>query len=352
MLSAAAATLTLVLFQAHEIGTSRVNAHFRPDAYVIEIVTDGTALVEKLEAAGGRAPVSLTDPAELTRMLRASEDTFRKKIALRFDGAPSVRPEIEYTVVPAIDANSAPAATIRLAGRIPEGAQRFTWSFGWTYASYAFTARGQTTWLEGGSQSKPLSLTDVIVPPTIWETALRYVSLGFTHIVPLGLDHILFVLGLYLLNHSWRAVLLQVSAFTIAHSITLGLSIYGLVNVSSHIVEPLIALSILYVAIENILVKELKPWRVALVFGFGLLHGLGFAGVLTEVGLPRDQFIAALLSFNVGVEAGQLAVITFAFLLFGLRYSGRDWYRGRIAIPASLMIALMAVYWTYERVIA
>jgi len=167
--------------------------------------------------------------------------------------------------------------------------------------------------------------------------------------VPLGLDHMLFVLGLYLLNHRWRTVLLQVSAFTIAHSITLGLSMYGLVSVPSRIVEPMIALSIAYVAIENVFLNELKPWRVALVFAFGLLHGLGFAGVLSEVGLPRDEFVTALVMFNIGVEGGQLAVIGAAFLLFGWRYAERDWYRGRVAIPASLLIAAAAIYWTYER---
>ena len=341
-----------LLLQAHEIGTSRVTAQFRPDVYTIEIVTDGTALVEKLEAAAGRPPVSVTDAAELLRALRASDSLFRKKLSLRFDGAAAVEPEIEYTVVPALDANSAPAATIRLTGKIPDGARRFTWNYGWTYASYAFTARSQTQWLEGGAQSKSVSLTDVIVTPSFFETASRYSVLGFTHIVPLGLDHMLFVLGIYLLNHRWRSVLLQVSAFTIAHSITLGLSMYGLVSVSPRIVEPMIALSIAYVAIENLFLKDLKPWRIVLVFAFGLLHGLGFAGVLSEVGLPRDEFLTALVTFNIGVEGGQLAVIAAAFLLFGWRYADRDWYRGRIAIPASLMIAAAAVYWTIERVSA
>ena len=119
----------------------------------------------------------------------------------------------------------------------------------------------------------------------------------------------LFVLGIYLLSGRARSVLWQVSAFTVAHSITLGLSMYGVVAVSPRIVEPMIALSIAYVAIENIFLSELKSWRVALVFAFGLLHGMGFAGALKELGLPRSEFVTALLTFNVGVEAGQLAVI-------------------------------------------
>ena len=159
----------------------------------------------------------------------------------------------------------------------------------------------------------------------------------------------LFVLGIYLLSSRARSVLWQVSAFTVAHSITLGLSLYGIVAVSPKIVEPLIALSIAYVAIENIFLSELKSWRVALVFAFGLLHGMGFAGALKELGLPRSEFVTALLTFNVGVEAGQLTVIGVAFILVGWHCANRVWYRNRIVVPISTLIACTAVYWTIER---
>ena len=182
------------------------------------------------------------------------------------------------------------------------------------------------------------------------EIAWQYLVLGFTHILPYGLDHVLFVLGIYLLTQRRQAVLWQVTAFTVAHSITLGLSMYGLVRVPASIVEPLIAVSIAYVAVENLFVRELRPWRVALVFGFGLLHGMGFAGVLTDLGLPRTEFVTALATFNVGVEAGQLAVIAAAFLLVGKWWGARDWYRARIAVPASIAIACAALYWTIDRI--
>jgi len=178
---------------------------------------------------------------------------------------------------------------------------------------------------------------------------LRYLALGFTHIVPYGLDHMLFVLGIFLLSRRLKQVLAQVSAFTIAHSITLALSIYGIVSVSPRVVEPLIAVSIAYVAIENIFISELKPWRVGLVFAFGLLHGMGFAGALKELGLPRSEFVTALVTFNVGVESGQLAVIGAAFLLVGWYCGTRQWYRRLVVVPASALIALTAVYWTFER---
>jgi hypothetical protein len=157
------------------------------------------------------------------------------------------------------------------------------------------------------------------------------------------------VLGIFLLSVRWRPILLQVSTFTIAHSITLGLTMYGVVSLPARIVEPMIALSIAYVAIENLMTSELKPWRLALVFSFGLLHGMGFAGVLRDLGLPRSQFLTALLTFNVGVEAGQLAVIALAF--WAVLYWRRNGltYRRLVVQPASLAIALTGVYWTLQR---
>lgn len=125
---------------------------------------------------------------------------------------------------------------------------------------------------------------------------------------------------------------------------------YGWLRAPAGVVEPMIAISIGYVAIENLMVRELRPWRVALVFGFGLLHGMGFAGVLAELGLPRGEFLPALAAFNVGVECGQLAVIGAAFLLVGRWFAEREWYRTRVVVPASVAIACAAAYWTVERV--
>src|SRR4029453_13548740 len=133
---------------------------------------------------------------------------------------------------------------------------------------------------------------------------LRSVAIGYVHIVPNGLDHILFVLGLFLLATRTRTVLAEGAPFPVAHPITLGLSLYGLVRLPSTIVEPLIALSIVYVAFENIFTSRLTPWRLALVFGFGLLHGLGFAEALMALNLPRAEFLSRLGAFNLAVEGG------------------------------------------------
>jgi hydrogenase/urease accessory protein HupE len=340
---------------AHELGTTRVSVLFAEGrTYTVEIVTDATGLVEKLDASRGGTPAADLAPDRLQPVLASFDDTFRRRVKLAFD-ASEVRPAIAYAVSPGTGAAPAPVATIRLTGEIPPGARRFSWSYGWTFASYAMTLRSAasgnptTEWLEGGQTSAPFALADAAPPADRLRTGWRYLTLGFTHIVPHGFDHMLFVLGIYLLSGRARTVLWQVSAFTVAHSITLGLSMYGIVAVSPGIVEPLIALSIAYVAIENIFLSELKSWRVALVFGFGLLHGMGFAGALKELGLPRSEFLTALLTFNVGVEAGQLAVIGTAFLLVGGYCADRAWYRRRIVIPASMAIACTAVYWTIQR---
>jgi HupE / UreJ protein len=204
--------------------------------------------------------------------------------------------------------------------------------------------------VEAGRASSPLPLRAAAPARPGWlHAAARFVALGFTHIVPAGPDHILFLLGLFLLSTRLRPLLWQVTAFTAAHSITLALALYGVVRLPPIVVEPLIALSIAFVAVENLFTTNLKPWRPFVVFGFGLIHGLGFAGVLMEMGLPRAQFGTALVSFNIGVELGQLAVIALAFAAVGW-WRRRGWYRAAIVLPASTTIAAVALFWTIQRV--
>ncbi len=178
-----------------------------------------------------------------------------------------------------------------------------------------------------------------------------YLTIGFVHILPKGLDHILFVVGLFLLSTRLKTLLWQVTSFTLVHSVSLALGMLGIVQISPSIVEPLIAASIVYVAIENIVTDELKRWRPFVVFGFGLLHGLGFARVLAEIGVSQTHFFTGLVAFNLGVEFGQLTVIAFCFVTVGFWFRRRSWYRRAITIPASIAIAFVATYWFAERVI-
>ncbi|WP_417524835.1 HupE/UreJ family protein [Marinovum sp.] len=209
---------------------------------------------------------------------------------------------------------------------------------------------GYTGIIEGGGSSDAISATGS-GPTSGLAVFADYIPVGFDHILPKGLDHILFVLGLFFLSTKLGPLLWQVTAFTAAHTVTLALGALGIVTIPGSIVEPIIAASIVYVAVENILSPRMHAWRPLVVFGFGLLHGLGFASVLGEFGLPAGQFIPALLGFNVGVELGQLTVIALAFLLVGLWFGRKSWYRAYIAVPASAVIALVGAYWFVERVI-
>ncbi len=182
------------------------------------------------------------------------------------------------------------------------------------------------------------------------DAAILYGKLGFMHILPWGFDHILFVLSLYLLSPKLKPVLWQATAFTIAHSITLGLAMFKVITPTPAIVEPIIALSIMYVALENIFSPRLKKSRIGIVFLFGLVHGMGFANALGELGLPQNSYFTSLVMFNVGVEFGQLAVILAAFLLFGKWFGEKPYYRKAIVIPLSVLITIMAGYWTVERI--
>ena len=207
-----------------------------------------------------------------------------------------------------------------------------------------------TEYLKINSISKKFSITKN-KDQNLFSEIFNYLAIGFLHIVPKGLDHILFVVGLFLFSPTFKPLLIQVSAFTVAHTITIFLGVLNIVTVSPQIVEPIIALSISYVAIENIFLKKISLWRPMIVFGFGLLHGLGFAGVISEIGLSQNHFVTSLISFNVGVEIGQLFVITACY--FGVAYwiKEKNWYKKFFTNPLSIMIALIGLYWFIERVI-
>ena len=178
----------------------------------------------------------------------------------------------------------------------------------------------------------------------------KYILIGFEHIIPLGFDHILFITCVFFLNTDLKKVIIQASMFTLAHSITLGLAMYGIIRPPANIIEPLIAISIVFLAIENIISDKVKPWRLVMVFLFGMVHGMGFAGALSQMGMPQYAFATALISFNVGVELGQLTVILLLYFLVSLPFSRMPQYRKRIVIPVSSVIALVATYWTLQRI--
>lgn len=294
---------------------------------------------------------------ELAPRIEAFYPQLQKGFAFQFNTGPG-KMEIESIDVPEVgDVEFARLSTLVLTGPIPSGATDFTWHLAPEWGNNVLRVMTpesaeavQSEWLKDGATSKPVSIADPFRPKSRWEIAGTYTMLGLTHIVPLGADHILFVLGIFLLSQRLKPLLWQVTSFTLAHSITLGLSMYGVMSLSPAIVEPLIALSIVYVGVENLITRTLKPWRVVVVFCFGLLHGLGFAGVLTEIGLPQSEFVTALITFNIGVELGQLLVIAGAWVLLAAWLTHKDWYRGRVTLPVSAVISLVGAYWTVERI--
>ena len=217
-----------------------------------------------------------------------------------------------------------------------------------------------TAYLAPGSISAPIPRQGPAVQST-QAIITDYIKNGFIHIVPKGFDHILFVLGLFFYAARWQPLLGQITLFTLAHSLTLFLATTGYIVVSPTVIEPMIAASIIYIAYENIRRQRMNAIRILVIFVFGLLHGLGFASVLSDImlddsmpsagGFANGKFIVSLISFNIGVELGQLAVLAPAFLLFGVIANNALWYRKLIALPASYLIGAIGAWMLFTRVI-
>ena len=208
-----------------------------------------------------------------------------------------------------------------------------------------------TNYLNSGDASDLINLNHTVALTKI-NSFIKYLFLGIEHIIPKGLDHMLFIIGLFLFSNLIRPLLLQVTMFTIAHTITLVIASLSLINVNASIVEPLIALSIVYIGVENIFKKYSNTKiRYYVIFLFGLLHGLGFALVLKDVGLDYSNLLMNLVSFNIGVEIAQIFILFLLYLTIGLFFSKKKYYKLIFQIPLSLFISLIAIYWFVERII-
>ena len=350
--------------RAHEITPAVADLSFDPNTVQIEIELNLEAAMAKIgpehddtddspNAAAYEALRALSDD-ELKARFAEFEPEFLGNITVRLDEMP-VGLNLTSTDIPEMgDTELARISTLVLTGALPDGAKflDFVWSedFGPIVLRTETDVEneGYAAFLAAGEMSEPIAVEGQQARG-LWAVFVDYIGIGFEHILPLGLDHILFVVGLFLLSTKLRPLLMQITAFTLAHTVTLALGMLGIVSIPGSIVEPLIAASIVYVAVENILFSNMSPWRPIIVFCFGLLHGLGFAGVLTEFGIPDGQFVPALIGFNIGVELGQLAVIAICFALVGFWFGKKDWYRARVVIPGSILVALIGAYWVIER---
>jgi len=184
----------------------------------------------------------------------------------------------------------------------------------------------------------------------MFDVVISFIELGFKHIIPLGLDHILFVLGLFLACPKIKPLLIQATFFTMAHTISLVMVANKLMLPNPNIIEPLISISIVFIAIENIFITQLNSRRYWVIFLFGLIHGMGFASAFVETSTNNTYFYTSLFSFNVGVEIGQILILLLAYFIVGKPYGSELWYRKKIIIPVSILIAIIAIGWTYKRI--
>lgn len=349
---------------AHEVRPAVADVAVGADAVTITLRTPLEPIIAGMDLAGledtNLSPLAdrydalrAEDPAELEAELRAAWPGIAARITV-LAGEARVEPVIAGVTVPAVGDLSLPRdSELVLTAPLPADGSpvRIGWDAGFGSVVVRQVGGGEdayTAILEGGAISEALP-RDGYAAEGALPVFGRFIVSGFEHIIPKGLDHILFVLGLFFFSLRLSPLLWQVTAFTLAHTVTLALASLGIVSIPASIVEPLIAASIVYVAVENILGGKVGWSRVAVVFGFGLLHGLGFASVLSDVGLPEGRFVIALIGFNIGVELGQLAVIAAAFALTALPFGRTDWYRRAIAVPASLAIAGVGAWWTFER---
>ena len=365
-LTAAAAVVCVVLSLgavtfAHPTAASFVVIHAPSrDTVTVTVTTEAAPLLMKLDALAGR--VGDTDnatPADVDRRIRALGDVLLDQLELRVDDRQA---PLEIQSLQRVTARPEQIQIVMTA-RVSNANASLRWRTSLFFGSYPLAVRAAGTapesasdaddyeWLSGSETSRPYSLSSLSSSENGWTRTGRLIAIGFTHIVPGGLDHVLFVLGLFLLAGGARSLLLQISAFTLAHSVTLALAVTGWVSVPARIVEPLIALSIAYVAVENLFATSISRRRLAVVFVFGLLHGLGFAEALGALGLSRAHLATTLIGFNAGVELGQLAVVAGAALIVRALPMTPDVCRQLVARPASVAIAGAGLFLAVQRML-
>ena len=356
--------------QAHEVQPAIADVTVTQDEVAVTVILNGEAIVADIDLS------SITDTndapnADVYDDLRALapevfadrflEDwpAFAQGIDMRAGDARLDPVLSEVTTEPGEDEDLPRQTRVVWTAPLPEGDAGVSFAWDDAYGPLILRQIVETppegedpyaAFLNPGQRSEEMPRTGT-ASLSVGQAIVNYIYIGYTHILPKGLDHILFVLGLFFFSVKLRPLVSQITAFTVAHTLTLALATLGIVRVPASIVEPLIALSIVYIAVENIFRPTLTRMRIAVVFGFGLLHGLGFASVLGDIGLSTGRFLTSLISFNVGVELGQLSIVLAAYLAIGIWFGNKPWYRRRIVIPASLLIGFVGLWWTVERLL-
>ncbi len=332
-----------------ENGQFRLEIRLNLEAVMAEIGS-GASNTQDSPNAGKYDEFRAMDPTALTAAF--DREAFAANMKVQLDGVAGTANVSEVTIPEVGDLTLIRDSNIVVTGPLG-GAE--TLQLGWdaSYGEIIIRLMDETNdynaYLTNGDITDPIS-TEGATVISFWTNLVNYTIVGYYHILPKGLDHILFIVGLFLMSTQLKPLLWQVTTFTLAHSITLALGVLGILVVPSSIVEPLIAVSIVYVCVENIFMPHMSKWRPVVIFLFGLLHGQGFAGALKEFGLSVNNVASGLIGFNLGVELGQISIILICFLLVGFWFAKKEWYRRVIVIPASTVIALIGAFWVVQRV--
>ena len=354
---------------SHEIRPAIADIRVQQDEILIELELNMEIFLADIDASANTNTdlavnasqydrIRALDPNILAKIFKQNFNEFIGMVTIKTNTRPLTLKLISINVEDAPDLSLPRYSRLILAANVESGDNEV--SLGWDQKLGPLIVRQigsegvsqeklYTGYLKPGQISGPIRRLGSN-PMSVGKTVLDYIGLGITHIFPKGLDHILFVLGLFFFSHKFSPLAWQITLFTIAHTVTLALASLDLISLPSSIIEPLIALSICYVAIENILQKQMGFLRLVVIFIFGLLHGLGFASVLGEIGLSQARFITSLIGFNIGVEIGQLGVIVVAYCAVGFWFGHRHYYRSLLQIPASIVIAIIGGWWFLERI--
>lgn len=350
---------------AHEVIPSIADLWMEDKHVVVKIRTSGEAILSGIDLSTVEDTndsdkshiydeLRNEEPAILEAQIKSGWDQIAANIFIAIADGETLPLTLDHVEVEPVGNTNLPRFTFLSMSAELSGASSITFAWVSEYGGVILRQQGVenglTQFLADGQLSDPIANQNGEAK-TALAAFVEYIPVGYAHIIPKGLDHILFVVGLFFFSTYLKPLLWQISAFTIAHTVTLAAGSLGVVSVPAAIVEPLIAASIAYVAIENIFTSTLNRWRPLVIFGFGLLHGLGFASVLGEFGLPQNQFIPALIGFNLGVEIGQITIIVGLFLAVGYWFRDKWFYRSFIAIPVSLAIAATGIYWCVERIL-
>ena len=354
---------------AHEITPAVVNISVQEDNTInVRLMVNLESMIAEIgpchedteESANSQKYEALRElnPQQLAAKFELFKPVFLKSVSVTDSSTRPLTLKSVTTFIPEVGETAVRRDTmINMVYQANSTQDAFQWQWSEQFGEVIVRAESHTGELDyasllgAGKFSAAIPIAGKDVQQSVLDVIMNYTKEGFRHILPLGLDHMLFIIAIFLISPYWKTLFLQATVFTVAHSITLALGATQVLNMPGSIVEPLIALSIVVMCIENIFSSTSGRFRLVTVFVFGLLHGLGFAAVLGEVGLDTKNFVVALLSFNVGVEVAQLLVIFICMLTVGLWLRHKPWYHSRVTVPASIVIGAIGAYWLVERII-